>query len=245
MRSTRARLIVHGAVALLPLTIKLWVYRRVYRYRIGTGVRIGVSIIDAASCELADGVVIGHGNVICQVGRLTLGDHARIGHVNVIRGGTEVAIGRYADILRMNEITAIVEPRVENKVDSTFVMGTGSTLTSGHKVDFTDRVEIGRMTVLGGRHSSLWTHNRQHTKPITIGSWSYIGSEIRMAPGTRIPSRCIVGMGAVVVSAFTEEETMIAGVPAKVVRGLDEDDVSLLEWQPRPDLPPEVMFGPE
>lgn len=242
--STRSRLALHAVVALLPRPVKLFVYRAVFKYRIGARVRIGFSILDVAECDIADDVQIGHGNLITRVDHLTLGDHARIGHLNIIRGGKEVTIKRYADILRLNEINSILDPRVDRPVDPRFVLGTGSTITTGHKVDFTDRVDIGRMTVLGGRHSSLWTHARQQTGPITIGEWNYLGSEIRVAPGTSIGSRCIVGMGAVVVSSFPDA-TVIGGVPAKAIREVEERDRPLLEWQPRPDLPHDVMFGPD
>jgi hypothetical protein len=50
-----------------------------------------------------------------------------------------------------------------NEIDPVFLLGDGSIVTTGHKIDFTDRVEIGRRVILGGRNSSLWTHNRQRT----------------------------------------------------------------------------------
>ena len=68
-----------------------------------------------------------------------------------------------------HEINSIPDPEVVNPIDPTFILGDGSVVTTGHKIDFTDRVEIGRRVILGGRNSSLWTHNRQRTMPITIG----------------------------------------------------------------------------
>jgi acetyltransferase-like isoleucine patch superfamily enzyme len=171
------------------------------------------------------------------VEKLSIGDHARIGHLNIIRGGDEVKLGRYSEIIRLNEINSIPEPIAVNKLDPRFLLGDASIVTTGHKIDFTDRVEIGRRTILGGRNSSLWTHNRQRTRPIEIGSFTYIGSEIRVAPGSIIPSRCIVGIGAVVTSQMTGEYQLIAGVPAKPIKLLSEDDRFLVEQKTRPDLP--------
>src|SRR5437660_8831530 len=51
----------------------------------------------------------------------------------------------------------------------TTLFRSGSVVTAGHKIDFTDRVTIGRRTIIGGRNSSLWTHNRQRTLPVEIG----------------------------------------------------------------------------
>ena len=86
---------------------------------------------------------------------LKIGEHVRIGHLNIIRGGDEVTLGRYAEIIRMNEINSIPDPEVVNKIDPIFVLGDGSIITTGHKIDFTDRVEIGKRTIIGGRNSSI------------------------------------------------------------------------------------------
>ena len=183
--------------------------------------RIGLSIIDAQECRIDDDVKIGHLNVVVRVKKLEIGDHVRIGHLNIIRGGDEVKLGRYSEIIRMNEINSIAEPEVVNPIDPRFSLGDGSIITAGHKIDFTDRVTIGRRSILGGRNSSLWTHNRQRTRPIDIGSFAYIGSEIRIAPGGALPSRCIVGIGSVITGELTAEGYLIAGVPAKPVKGIE------------------------
>jgi acetyltransferase-like isoleucine patch superfamily enzyme len=177
---------------------------------------------------------------VTRVQKLTIKDHVRIGHLNIIRGGDEVSLGRYCEIMRMNEINSIPDPEVVNKIDPVFLLGDGSVVTTGHKIDFTDRVEIGRRVILGGRNSSLWTHNRQRTMPITIGELVYLGSEIRMAPGSAIPARSIVGIGSVITAALVEEGKLIAGVPAKTVKELSSEDQFLIERKTRPDLPDDV-----
>lgn len=239
-RSSRARLAALGIIALFPSFLKRFCYRLFFGYRIGKRVRIGLTIVDAWECEIADDVRIGHLNLVIHVKKISIGDHVRIGHLNILRGGDEIRIGRYAEIIRMNEINSIPEPDVVNPVTPRFFLGDGSIITTGHKIDFTDRVEIGRRTILGGRNSSIWTHNRQRTRPIEIGSQTYIGSEIRIAPGGSIPSRCIVGIGAVIVGQLTEENYLIAGVPAKSVKPLDAEDMFLIEQKTRADLPDDI-----
>lgn len=239
-RSSKSRLLVLAFIALLPSFLKRALYRLFFGYRIGKRVRIGVSIIDARDCRIDDDVSIGHLNLITRVQKFGVGDHVRIGHLNVIRGGDEVVLGRYAEIIRMNEINSIPDPEVVNPTDPRFLLGEGSIITAGHKIDFTDRVTIGRRSILGGRNSSLWTHNRQRTRPIDIGSFAYIGSEIRIAPGGGLPSRCIVGIGSVITSELTAEGYLIAGVPAKPVKELTEEDQFLVERKTRIDLPDDV-----
>jgi acetyltransferase-like isoleucine patch superfamily enzyme len=239
-RTSRSRLLVLALFALLPSFLKRSFYRWFFGYRIGKRVRIGVSIIDAGACVIEDDVSIGHLNVITRVEKLRIGDHAHIGHLNVIRGGSEVSLGRYCEIIRMNEINSIPEPEVVNEIDPTFILGDGSIVTTGHKIDFTDRVEIGRRVILGGRNSSLWTHNRQRTMPITIGSMVYLGSEIRMAPGSAIPARSIVGIGAVITAPLLDEGKLIGGVPAKTIKELSSEDQFLIERKTRSDLPDDL-----
>ena len=226
--------------AFLPSFLKRPFYRWFFGYKIGKRVRIGLSIIDAGECEIDDDVSIGHLNVVTRVQKLIVKDHVRIGHLNIIRGGDLVSLGRYSEIIRLNEINSIPDPEVVNPIDPTLIIGDGSIVTTGHKIDFTDRIEIGRRVILGGRNSSLWTHNRQRTMPITIGELVYIGSEIRMAPGSTIPARCIVGIGSVITTQLEEEGKLVAGVPAKTIKDLSSEDQFLIERKTRADLPDDV-----
>jgi acetyltransferase-like isoleucine patch superfamily enzyme len=236
----KLKLLTLAVIALLPSFLKRTAYRACFGYRIGKRVRIGLSIIDAGKCEIQDDVRIGHLNVFTRVKVLSIGDHARVGHLNVFRGGDEISLGRYAEVIRLNEINSIPDPEVVNPVEPRFLLGDGSIITAGHKIDFTDRVSIGKRTILGGRNSSLWTHNRQRTMPIEIGDFAYIGSEIRVAPGGAIPSRSIVGIGAVITKPLQDEQFLIGGVPAKAIRPLSEEDQFLITRKTRRDLPDEI-----
>jgi len=239
-RTSRLRFCILASVAFLPSFIKRPLYRLFFGYRIGKRVRIGVTIIDAGKVEIDDDVSIGHLNVITRVAELHIKDHTRIGQLNIIRGGSKVTLGRYSEIMRLNEINSIPEPDAVNELDPRFILGDGSIVTTGHKIDFTDKVEIGRRVILGGRNSSLWTHNRQRTLPITIGDLVYLGSEIRMAPGSAIGPRCIVGMGAVITGELGEQGKLIGGVPGKVIKDLSDEDQFLVERKTRPDMPDDL-----
>lgn len=240
MRTSKFKLVILLGMAFLPSFLKRPLYRIFFGYKIGKRVKIGFSIIDAKECAIDDDVAIGHLNALIGIKKLSIGEHSRIGHLNIIRGGDEVRLGRYTEIIRLNEINSIPDPIVVNEVDQRFILGDGSIITTSHKIDFSDRVEFGKRVILGGRNSSLWTHNRQQTKPIIIGDYSYIGSEIRIAPGGEIPPKCIVGIGSVITKKFEEEYYLIAGVPAKAIKQLDEDGKFLTEYKTRPDLPEDI-----
>ncbi len=226
--SRRARTVVLLAVALLPQRPKRWAYRRLFGYRIAPSAVIGLSLIDVESFEMSEGASIGHGNLFVETRNVRVGRGARIGHANIFRGGEEIALGPGCEVLRLNVVNSIVDPEVTNPTEPRFFLGERATVTEGHKIDFTDRVEIGAGTILAGRHSSLWTHTRQQTRPIRIGSACYVGSEVRIGSGVVIPDRSVVGMGAVVVEGFDREGTLIAGIPARVVKELDESSTPLL-----------------
>lgn len=240
MFGARIRFILLAAVAVLPGFLKKSLYRWFWGYRIGKGVRLGFSVIDVANCEIGDHVSIGHLNLFIGTRKLEIGEHSRIGHLNIFRGGDAISLGRYSEVIRLNEINSIPDPDVVNPVDPRFLLGDGSVLTASHKIDFTDRVVMGRRVILGGRNSSLWTHNRQRTKPILIGDNCYIGSEIRVAPGGEIAADCIVGIGSVITGRLDNKGSLVAGVPAKTVKKLSDEDLFLTRRKTRKDLPDDI-----
>lgn len=236
----RARLAALAAVALLPAAAKPAVYRRVFGYRIGRRVRIGASLLDVRECDIGDDVTIGHGNAFVAVGRLVIGDHASIGSLNLVRGGDEVRLGRWCQLLRRNELNSIVGADPTNPTDPRLEVGPGCVITDGHRLDFTDRIVLGERVILGGRNSSLWTHNRQRTAPIEIGARTYVGSEVRMAPGASVPGRCIVALGSVVAGQLAGEDMVFGGVPAKALRPLGESDLPVIVRPTRAGMPDEL-----
>ena len=231
------RLLLLTVIALLPSVLKPPLLRLFFGHRIGRGVRIGISILGARELDLGDGVSIGHFNLILRVGRLEMGRHARIGVLNIVRGGVRVRLGDYSEVMRLNVLNAIPDHDCTTVPVSELDVGQGTVLTSGHRIDFTDRVSLGKNVIVGGRSSSLWTHNRQETAPIRIGDFCYLGSEVRLAPGAKLPDECILGLGSVLTGSIGEPRSLVAGVPARVLRPLDERDLAHIHRKTRGDMP--------
>jgi acetyltransferase-like isoleucine patch superfamily enzyme len=183
---------------------------------------------------------VGHFNLFYHIGELDIGSHALIGFLNVFRGGERIRVGDYVTVLRRNVFNSILDPDMINPAEPVLELETGAVVTSGHWLDFSDRITIGAHTIIGGRNSSFWTHNRQMGRPIRIGSHCYLGSEVKAAPGTEVPSYCIVALGAVLMGACQQERTLIAGNPAAVVRPLRERDLVLIARKTRKDIPDEI-----
>jgi carbonic anhydrase/acetyltransferase-like protein (isoleucine patch superfamily) len=231
------RLAVLALIGLLPSLVKKPLYRLLFGYQFGAGVRIGVSLLDARALILSAGTRIGHLNAVVRVERFQTGQFARIGVLNVIRGGERVSLGDYSEVMRLNVLNAIPDHDCTTDPESVLDVGAGTVITSGHRVDFTDKVMLGRNVIIGGRNSSLWTHNRQETAPIEIGDFCYLGSEVRLAPGAKLANECLLAIGAVLAGEIKEPRSLVAGVPAKVVRPLNEKDLARIRRKTRKDMP--------
>jgi carbonic anhydrase/acetyltransferase-like protein (isoleucine patch superfamily) len=237
------RLALLAVVGLLPGPIKRPLYRALFGYRIGRGVRIGLVILDAEAVELGDGTEIGHLNLITRVGSLVTGKAVRIGALNIIRGGERVVLGDYVEVMRLNVLNAIPDHDCTTSPVSRLEIRAGAVVVSGHRIDFTDRVTIGRNVIVGGRNSSLWTHNRQQTAPIAIGDFCYLGSEVRLAPGARLAERSILGLGSVLAGAIDTPGSLVGGVPARILRPLTAEDDALVHRKARRDAPDDLYSG--
>ena len=242
-RSRWPRLALLAVVGLLPGPIKRPLYRALFGYRIGRGVRIGLVILDAEAVELGDGTEIGHLNLITRVASLVTGKSVRIGALNIIRGGERVRLGDYAEVMRLNVLNAIPDHDCTTSPVSRLEIGAGAVVVSGHRIDFTDQVTIGRNVIVGGRNSSLWTHNRQQTAPIAIGDFCYLGSEVRLAPGARLAERSILGLGSVLAGAIDTPGSLVGGVPARIIRPLTAEDDALVHRKARRDAPDDLYSG--
>jgi carbonic anhydrase/acetyltransferase-like protein (isoleucine patch superfamily) len=239
----RLRLALLAVIALLPGFVKRPLYRSLFGYRIGRGVRIGLVILDADSVELGEGTEIGHLNLITRVGSFITGKSVRIGPLNIIRGGERVRLGDYAEVMRLNVLNAIPDHDCTTSPASRLEIGRGAVVVSGHRIDFTDQVTIGQNVIIGGRNSSLWTHNRQSTAPIEIGDFCYLGSEVRLAPGARLAERSILGLGSVLAGAIDTPGSLVGGVPARIIRPLTAEDDALIHRKARRDAPADLYSG--
>jgi acetyltransferase-like isoleucine patch superfamily enzyme len=227
--------------AVLPGPLKRCAYRWIFGYQIGRNVRIGFALLDCVHLSVGDHSSISHGVLLLRCGHVRIGAHVSIGPCNIFRGGESIDLSDYCQLLRFNVINAIPDHDCVNAPQSMFSLGYGSVVTAEHRIDFTDRVAIGRCTTLAGRNSSIWTHNRRTGSSVLIGDFCYVGSEVRIAPGVHIGDCCIVGLGAVVTRGSMEAHWLIGGVPARPVRQLTKEDYELIFVKTRPDLPDQAL----
>lgn len=233
-----------AALALLPSFAKIPLYRLLFQYQIGKGVKIGFSpFVGVKQCVIGDHVRIGHLNFFYEIERLELGAFTQFGFLNLLRGGSRIKIGAYATILRQNTFNSILERDFTEPADAVLELGDGVFVAAGHWLDFSHRLTIGAHTIIGGRNSSFWTHNRQRARPISIGAHCYLGSEIRVAPGVTLPPFTTVALGAVLSGEIVESRVLIGGNPAQVLRPLNARDLYLIARKTRNDIPDDLAFA--
>ena len=164
---------------------------------------IGFSYIHAKKIIMKSGTYIGHGNVITNLDRLVMNDGSRINRWNRITSGVNY--------------------------DGELQIGARSSISLRHYLDVCDVFTIGHDTIIAGHRSTFFTHSKgidcvDYVKPIVIGDWCYVGSNVCFVPGAGIGSNCFVGMGAVVTKDFTETKyALIAGNPAASRKTIDKD----------------------
>lgn len=66
-------------------------------------------------------------------------------------------------------------------------------------------------------------HDLEYAKPVTIGKNSWIASCATICGGVTIGENCVVAAGAVVLHDVPPN-SLVAGVPAKIIRTIDEQD---------------------
>jgi carbonic anhydrase/acetyltransferase-like protein (isoleucine patch superfamily) len=233
----RLRVIGLVLAGLCPGPLARAIYRLCFGYRIHPTARIRCAYLDCRSLTVGASAVVDHGVVFTRCGDVELGDHVAIGPLNLFRGGTRIQLAPFVTVLRFNVFNAIPDHECTGNPDSSLSIGRGSVVTQQHRLDFTDRITLGRHVILAGRGTSLWTHSRQQSAPIEIGEYVYVGSETRMSAGACVPACSIVGMGSVIVRPLESPFSLFAGVPATRKRTLGPGDYSTIFHRSRNDLP--------
>lgn len=178
----------------IPISsLKVFILKKLFHYSIGRNVRIGRSIINCQKVTIGDNVYIGDNNVFsCK--ELSIGNGTKIHSGNVI-GGT-----------------------------SSFSIGNNSRIINNHFFDLWNDIHIGNNTWIAGKNSQFWTHGSIHTKlndkdlSIRLKDDIYVGSASCFAPGVKIENVNLIGLGSIVSRSFSENQTIIAGNPAVVVK---------------------------
>jgi acetyltransferase-like isoleucine patch superfamily enzyme len=182
---------------LFPNRIKLFLYRKLLRWNIGKGVRIGFTWIDTEHAIIGNDVKIGHFNIIKDLRQLEIGDSCYMLNFNF------VAAGHY-DWPRALRI------------------GKGTGIMSRHFLDARGGIDIGEHADIAGRSSQIWTHEKHRgdggliSAPVRIGSRTYVAASALIAPGVTIGESSVVALGCVVKKDTYGDRVILVGNPTQV-----------------------------
>jgi len=199
-------------IVLLPWTVRRHVLQWAYGYRLHPSSRIGRAWVFPKQLVMEQG--------------------AAIGDLTVIKGLELVSLGEYASIGRLNWITAYPQERSLHFAHLTtrqpqLLLAEHAAVTNRHIIDCTERVSIGRYATVAGFRSQILTHSidlrecRQDARPISIGSYGFVGTACTLLGGTVIPDYSVVAAQTLMRSVYEERYRLYAGVPAKAVAELD------------------------
>jgi acetyltransferase-like isoleucine patch superfamily enzyme len=207
------RLVAYASV-LLPWALRRRVLSRVCGYVLHPKARIGFALVAPDALSMAEGSAIDHLTVCRGLGRLRLDAHAVIGRLNWISG-----FPLHAGDFFASEADRFPALR----------LGAHAAITHRHIIDCTDRVELGAYATFAGYRSQILTHTidleagRQTCAPVSIGSYTFVGTQCVILAGAILPDHSVLGAGSVLTRPMEDEHTLYAGVPARPVKALADD----------------------
>ncbi|XAM01283.1 acyltransferase [Phycisphaeraceae bacterium D3-23] len=98
--------------------------------------------------------------------------------------------------------------------------------TEPYLITIGDRVSISDGSVILTHDGGVWAIREESPDadifaPVTIGSNVFIGARVTVLPGAVIGDNCVIGTGSVVVGEIPPD-SVAAGIPAKVIRPIEE-----------------------
>lgn len=96
------------------------------------------------------------------------------------------------------------------------------TCTEGHKLSIGERCLFSTDVnfQVGDGHGIFDADGNRinQTEDIIVGNHVWIGKRVSILKGVRIPDDTVIGTGAIVTKKFSQEKTVIAGIPAKIIK---------------------------
>ncbi len=195
----------------LPWPVRRSILRGTFGYEIAEDARIGLSLIYPRKLVLKAGARIGHLSVCKDIDLLELGEAASVGNMTWITGFPSGTRGHF-------------EHQADRKPE--LILGAHAAITNRHLVDCTASIHVGAFATFAGFASQLLTHSinletsRQEANPITIGEYSFVGTNCVLLGGSALPACSVLGAKSLLNRAYTEQYQLYGGVPAKPIKAL-------------------------
>ncbi len=162
-------------------------------------------------------------------GKLVMGADCRIDHFTIAIHLDLIHMSKHSTIGRSNWITGMSTLdksgffRHQSDRHAELIIGESTNITKNHHLDCTNRITIGSFSTIAGYNSQFLTHsidvveNRQDSSPISIGAYTFVGTNVVILPGSSLPAYCVLGAKSLLNKTFSDEWKLYGGVPAKPV----------------------------
>jgi acetyltransferase-like isoleucine patch superfamily enzyme len=165
----------------------------------------------------------------------------------VVFGEGRIAIGQGTTIGPLASLSAGMPSQAFLRGDPVITIGDRCMLGKGIGIVGHERIEIGD-DIWTGHYVYISDQNHGYeditqpvgtqmwkNEPVSIGSGSWLGHGAVVLPGSRIGRHVVIAAGAVVAGIDVPDNSVVAGVPARVVRRYIAGE----GWQPVPrdDVP--------
>lgn len=201
---------------IFPWEIRRLLLNKLFGFKIDRTAHISFSIILAKELVMGQYSKIGNFNICNSIDRLVLDHCASLGSFIYITG--------YSSLLRKH-FGHIINRKCE------LIIGSHSAITSRHFIDCTAGISVGDFTTVAGIRSQILTHsidlenNRQNSKPVTIGSYCFIGTNCVLLMGSKLPDYSVLGANSLLNVYLRESYYLYGGVPAKKIKVLLENNI--------------------
>jgi acetyltransferase-like isoleucine patch superfamily enzyme len=148
----------------------------------------------------------------------------------VIYGEGRIAIGERTTIGPLASISAGMPSQADLRGDHVITIGDRCMLGKGIGIIGHERIDIGD-DIWTGHYVYITDQNHGYedvelpigvqmwtNEPVTVGAGSWLGHGAVVLPGSRIGKHVVVAAGAIVAGIEVPDFSVVAGVPARVVR---------------------------
>ena len=199
----------------LPWPIRRLALKQWFGYKIHSDARIGLAWIFPKELIMAEGSKIDHFTVAIHLDKIEMGVKATIGRRNWITG--------------LSTQNHSLHFRHQSDRKAALILGESSAITKNHHLDCTNLIHIGRYTTIAGYNSQFLTHsidvieNRQDSSSILIGEYSFVGTNVVVLGGSRLPSYSVLGAKSLLNKKYAAEWMLYGGVPAKEINEISKN----------------------
>ena len=199
----------------LPWGLRRRFLNKFFGYKIDPDAKIGISWVYPNRLIMQSGSRIDHFTVAVNLDLIHLKNNAKIGRGNWVTG--------FSTLKESKHFNHQLNRRAE------LIMDDESAITKNHHIDCTNSISIGKFATIAGYRSQLLTHSInvlesiQDSSPIIIGDYCFVGTNVVILGGSKLPNYSILGAKSLLNKPFMDEYFLYGGTPAIKISQIPKD----------------------